>query len=242
MLECENCGARLEIKTRRDMTLSKRRRFPSHPNGGCHKYINDKLKNRCDLLDQDFRTPRMCKEDCGSQIYSFEIKIGSTPSKIYFDTPGSPWIKHDCNTKQNPVEQTAEYKPCVIEKYVSINKTLGSVKERSLGFVIQIQKDGFRQKTLIRIQNGEDNKQFVRQLHQPFFYKEVAPHIWILNTYQENSDANGELLSAPKNYICEKIDRKSLKGWKDVFGDENQLPLIFDYDQTLMLDTSPDAG
>jgi len=75
---------------------------------------------------------------------------------------------------------------------------------------------------LIAIQNREDNKQFVRQVHQPFFYKEIAPHIWLLNTYQERVDASGRVLYVPKEYNCWKIDHESIPGWKDKFGDENQ--------------------
>jgi hypothetical protein len=208
MNECPECGAPREWKAKRDMTQPKKQKFLSHPKGGCHKYINDKLKNKCNLLDQDFRTPRTCKEDCESQIYCFQTQIGSTPNKIYFDTPGPPWIKHDCNTKQNQIEQAAGYKPCVIDRYDSIIGTLSLFKQRLLGFFIQIETDGFRQKVLIINSRREDNKQFVRQLHQPFFYKIINSHNWILNTYQENLDASGKLLCAPKEYICWKIDQR----------------------------------
>jgi hypothetical protein len=120
-----------------------------------------------------------------------------------------------------------EYKPCVIDLYVSCNFSSPFGKQHFLGFQIQIEADGFLQKTLIKIQSQEDNEQFVCQLHQPFFYKEITPHIWVLNTYQENFDESGKLLCMPKEYKCQKIDHESLKGWKDFFGDENQHSLDF---------------
>jgi len=123
MNECPECGSPREWKARRDVAQLEKQKFLSHSKGGCRKYINDKLKNRCNLLDQDFRTPRTCKDDCNSQIYCFETQIGNTPNKIYFDTPGSPWIKHDCKIKPALVVQVVEYKPCVIDRYVSINDT-----------------------------------------------------------------------------------------------------------------------
>jgi len=225
MNECPECGAYREWKVRRDTAQHEKRKFLSHPKGGCHKYINDKLKNRCNLLGQDFRTPRTCEEGCERQIYCFETKIGSTPSKICFDTPGPPWIKHDCEAKQHRAVQAVEYKPLVIDKYVSINLPLGRMRQRFLGFHIEV--DGSRKKALVMINGREDNKQIVRQLHQPFFYKEIGPHNWLLNTYQENLDTSGRLSYVPKEYICTKIDHESSKGWKIAFGDEQQRSLDF---------------
>lgn len=219
MNECPACGAPREWKVRRDLTLPERRKFLSHPKGGCREYIDNKLKNRCNLFDQDFRTPRACKEDCDSQIYCFENQIGSTLNKIYFDTPDPPWVKHDCQIKPTLAVQAAEYKPCVIEHCVA--------RQRFLAFVIQIEIDGLRQKALIAIQNREDKKQFVSQLHQPFFYRVISPQIWILNTYRKSLDAIGKLLCVPKEYNCLKIDHTSIKGWKDAFGGENQHSLDF---------------
>jgi hypothetical protein len=222
MNECPECGAPREWKTNSDAT-----KFLVHPLGGCHEYIKNKLKNKCYLFDQDFGTPMACKEDCDDQIYCFETQIGNTPNKIYFNTPGPPWIRHDCKIKPTLVAQVVEYKPCVIDLYVSCNSSSPFGKQHFLGFQIQIEADGFRQKTLVKIQNQKDNKQFVRQLHQPFFYKEIIPHIWVLNTYQKSFDARGRLLCVPKEYKCQKIDHESIKGWKDSFGDENQHSLDF---------------
>ena len=222
MNECPECGASCEWKTNSHST-----KFLLHPKGGCHEYIDAKLKNRCNLFDQDFSTPRACKEDCDSQIYCFETQIGSTRNKIYFDTSGPPWIKHDCKIKPTLVAKVVEYKPCVIGLYVSCNFSTPFEKQHYLGFQIQIEANGFYQKTLIKIQNQKDNKQFVRQLHQPFFYREISPQIWVLNTYQENFDEKGRLLYMPKEYKCQKIDHESLKGWKDSFGDESQHSLDF---------------
>jgi hypothetical protein len=219
MNECPFCGAHREWKATRDAVQSQKQKFLSHPKGGCREYIDDKLKNRCNLFDQDFGTPRACKEDCDSQIYCFETQIGSTTNQIYFDTPGPPWVKHDCRIKPTLVVQLAEYKPCVIDACVSC--------QRFLGFTIQIKTDGFRQKTLIAIQRREDKQQIVRQLHQPFFYKEISHQIWILNTYQDNCDVNGRLLCVPKEYNCVKVDHESLKRWKTIFGDEKQRSLDF---------------
>jgi hypothetical protein len=219
MNECPECGAHREWKVRRDTAQHEKRKFLSHPKGGCREYIDNKLKNRCNLFDQDFRTPRTCEQGCERQIYCFENKIGSTLNKIYFDTPGPPWIKHDCKVKQNPVAQADEYRPCVIDDCLAC--------QRFLAFVIQIETDGFREKALIVIQSREDKQQLVRQLHQPFFHKEIPPHIRVLNTYQESLDASGRLLCVPKEYICKKIEHESITGWKDAFGDEQQRSLDF---------------
>jgi hypothetical protein len=219
MNECPECGASCEWKTNSDST-----KFLLHPKGGCHEYIDGKLKNRCNLFDQDFRTPTACKEDCDGQIFCFETRIGSTSNKIYFDTSGPPWIRHDCKTKSTLAVQVAEYKPCVIDSYVSCNITSFLGKQRFLGFKIQIEVNESRKNALIAIQNRADNKQFVRQLHQPFFYKEIKPRVWVLNTYQESFDISGRLVCVPKEYNCWKFD---LEG-RDAFGDENQRSLNFD--------------
>jgi hypothetical protein len=224
MNECPECGAHCEWKTRKKATQP----FLSHPKGGCHEYISGKLMNRCSLFDQDFGTPRTCEEDCENANYCFETKIGSTTTKIYFDTPGPPWIKHDCWIRQNPNEQPTGFQPCTIDQYVSFNESSFFGKKRLLGFLIQIEKDGLLQKLLIAIQSRNDNKQFVSQLHQPFFYKEIAPHVGILNTYQNTTNASGKLLYAPKEYVCRTFDPKSGKGWRKILGDKNQPTLNFD--------------
>jgi hypothetical protein len=219
MNECPFCGAPREWKVKHDAAEPKKRKFLSHPKGGCREYIDGKLKNRCNLFDQDFGTAGACKEGCGSKIYCFETKTGSTPNNIYFDTPSPPWIKHDCKIKPALVAQVIEYKPCTIDVCLSC--------QRFLSFKIQIETDEFRKQAWIAIQSREDNCQFVRQLHQPFFRKEITPHIWLLNTYQESFDANGKLVCGSKKYNCWKIDHESIKSWKTVFGDENQHPLDF---------------
>ena len=79
--------------------------------------------------------------------------------------------------------------------------------------------------TVLPVVAGPD--QIVRQLHQPFFYKEISPHIWILNTFQESFDASGRLLCVPKEYNCGKFEHESIKRWKIAFGDEAQHSLDF---------------
>ena len=174
------------------------------------------------LFDQDFRTPRTCKEGCESQIFNFETKIGSTLNKICFDMPGHPWIKHACKAEQNLIDQAGGYHPLVFDQYVSCN--LG---ERLLGFLVQIGTDN---KVLIIVSKREDNGQFVRQLHQPFFYKEIDSRKWELNTYQEIWNRNGKLLYEPKKYICYVIrNPRAIKDQEKGFGDKNQLSIDFDF-------------
>ena len=222
MNECPKCGAIREWKTRRDTAQSNERKFLSHPKGGCHKYVNDKLKNRCNLFEQDFGMPKKCEGGCGREIYCFESKIGITSRKICFDTPGPPWINHDCQKTGNPAEPAVGYKSCVICAYVSTNWTHGYLKQHFLGFQIQIQKDGFQTEAFIVVSNPKDNKQFVDDLHQPFFYKEIAHTNWTLSTYREICDASGRVLYVPKEYPCWKVDHESIKNWKAVFENEMQ--------------------
>lgn len=82
---------------------------------------------------------------------------------------------------------------------------------------------GFRDKVLIVICNQDDNSQFVRQLHQPFFYKEIDPHNWILNTYQTGIDESKRF----NEYACRKFDPESIPGWKEIAGDKYQIPFDF---------------
>jgi hypothetical protein len=223
MNECLKCGAPREWKTRHDAARSKEGKFLSHPKGVCRNYINDKLKNSCNLFEQDFGIPRACEDSCGRQVYSFEIKIGITSNKICFDTPGPPWNGHNCQSKEILARPVVGYEPCIICAYVSMP---GSLRQPFLGFKIQINPNGFHRDAFIVVHNPKDNKQFVADLHQPFFYKEIRPDFWVMNTYQKIVDNITGLLSyTPKDYNCWKIDHKSIKGWRGVFGDEDQRPL-----------------
>lgn len=217
MNECPTCGAPFEEwSTRHDSEKSKERKFPIHPKDGCRAYVNAKLKNRCNLFQQDFRIPRMCEEGCGRRVYCFETKIGTTSNRIYFDTPGPPWINHNCQAKEIPAVLAAGYRACLICAPVL------NLSQHFLGFQIQIETGGHRQTAFIVVKL-KDRRCFVADLHQPFFYKEIRPDTCLLNTYQERQDvASGRFSHASKEYICRKIDHESVRGWKAVFGDENQ--------------------
>jgi hypothetical protein len=211
MNECPDCGASREWKTNLDAT-----KFLLHPLGGCHAYIQSKLKNRCNLFKQDFRTPKICLQGCKSRVYCFETQIGTVRNKIYLDTPRPPWIKHDCETSQGSVDQTNVYQPLVFIEYISCQ-----AKQRLLGFLVQIASD---EEALLLVGKPEENAQFIRQIHQPFFYEKIDDRNWILNTYQENHNAIENSLYAPKEYTCHIImDPTRIKGWKKAFGDNNQL-------------------
>ena len=193
----------MQWKTRRKIMRTKRQTFPSHPYGNCSNYIEHKLKYKCNLLEQDFRTPKTCEQGCLKKVYCFEIKIGSTINKLCFDTPGPPWIKHNCSKRENEVDQEAGYKPCLIDKYVSNYLPVNGTKMPCLLFQIQIVTNGSSIKALLLIREQEKIRQFIREIRQPFFYRERDLHHWILNTYQARYDDAGEnLLYYPKEYIC----------------------------------------
>jgi hypothetical protein len=200
MNRCPKCGAALEWKTRRDTT-----RFLSHPHGGCHEYIRSKLENRCNLFEQNFNTPKTCNENCKKPIFCFETKIGSTSNKIYFDTRGPSWIKHDCNVGQNQIGHAIEYKPLVFENFVSCNFALPHSKIHFLGFEVRVEKDQPLQLIVLNLNKQADKVRFIYQLHQPFSYKEIDSRNWVLNTYEERWQSEG-LLYLPQETNCWKIN------------------------------------
>jgi hypothetical protein len=166
MNECPECGARQEWKTKPDGI-----KFLLHPLGGCHAYIGNRLKRRCNLL-KEFST-----RAAGNKIYQNYLERG--------------------------------YKPLVFDRYVSCN--LGG--QRCLGFIVCVEA---QKEMLVILSERKNNAQFIRQLSQPFFYREIASNKWELNTFNE-MQGNEE-----KKYCCDVTEPENLPGWKKHFGDKNQ--------------------
>jgi len=115
----------------------------------------------------------------------------------------------------------------VFEEFVFDNYTLQYLMGHRLMFTARVGANPGLRLIILKADASADKNQFIHKLHQPFFYREIDSHNWVLNTYEERYDSNGSLFFSAKEYACYAIAPTSIDGCKKAFGDENQLLINF---------------